>query len=393
MQRRFAGVIAAVFMGACAPADQTAFTVSPERASFDGVTSRGIFRVTAADALGQPATGPVTFTAPVGRFLGEVTLVDGFATATYACNPNEEAACDGPVRIGAEWQGQLASTSVTVTRDVVHAPVKWEVISTNTTSALLSVVTAPDGVAWAVGEDGTVLRLVGRAWEAVPTPVTTTLRAIAFDGAGQPVVVGYRGTLLTVHEGAFTQVETKLVDDFTAVAVDASGAVHVGTRGGSLLRLDAGQLVLQLSAPGSIEAMAASGDDVWAVGADFTARWIPEAWLLVPSPANANLTSATVTHDGVLFAGSLQGNKQRYGVLVSGPNPSWASSALPAPALAASVSGDERYALTSGGLYLQVGNGDWSKLEVPVQPRALASRGAGDLVLLASPGVSLLRVR
>lgn len=37
MQRRFTGAIAAVLMGACVPADQSAFTVSPERASFDGV--------------------------------------------------------------------------------------------------------------------------------------------------------------------------------------------------------------------------------------------------------------------------------------------------------------------------------------------------------------------
>lgn len=392
--RRIAvAALAVVTVSTCAPADQSSLVVSPDTANFDGATQRSIFRIHATDADGQPGTGAVKLTTPVGRFLDEPVLVDGFATATYACPPGEDAACNGPVRIGAEWNGVFSSATVTVRTAAVNPTVKWQVVGTNTTSALLSVATSPDGIAWAVGENGTVVRLVDGAWEVVPTPVTNTLRALTFDAQGQPVIVGYRGTLLRFVDGAFVAIASTLTEDFTAVAVDASGSVHVGTRGGALLRLVNGALVLQRLAPGSVEGMAANGDDVWAVGDAFTARWVPEAWMFMESPLNAQLTSAIAADGAVLLTGTLEGAEQRYGVLVSGPSPKWTSSALPEPAWAATRSGDERFALTNSGLYRQEGNATWSKVELPASPRAMTSRGPGDLVVLASPGVSLVRAR
>lgn len=380
--------------GACAPADQTALVLSPDVAGFDGETQRAIFRVQAVDADGNPGTGPVVLTTAAGRFLEETVLVDGFATATFRCSPSEDTACNGPVRIGAEWNGNFASSVVTVRTTPISNTVKWEVRGTGTTSTLLAVATSPDGFAWAVGENGTVVRLVNDAWETVATPVNTTLRAIAFDSAGQPVIVGYRGTLLMVREGAFVQVTNSIVDDFTAVAVDATGSVHIGTRGGSLLRLMGGALVEQRIAPGSIESMVANGNELWAVGDAFAAHWVPEAWVLMNSPLDAQLSSASAIDGTVLLSGFVEGDEKRFGVVVSGPLPKWTSSALPEAAASAMRSGDERFALsTSGHMFRQEGNANWLRVELPAVPRAMTSRGAGDLVVLAGPGVSLIRSR
>lgn len=379
---------------ACVPADQAGLSLSPDSPAFDGETQRAVFRIRAVDANGTPGTGAVKLTAPVGRFLDEPVLVDGFATATYSCAPSENVACDGAVRIGAEWNGNFTSAAVTVRKAPVSNTVKWEVHSTGTNATLLAINTAPNGVAWAVGENGTVVRLVNNAWEAVSAPVTTTLRAIAFDAAGQPVIVGYRGTLLVFRDNAFLQLPSTFTEDFTAVAVDAAGSIHVGTRGGSLLRLVDGTLQLERVAPGSIESIAATGNELWAVGDSFTAHWTPDAWSLMPSPLNAQLSSAVAVDGAVLLTGSVEGEERRYGVLVSGPSPKWTSSAIPEPVSAATRSGDERFALTnSGRLYRQEGNGNWQGVDLPATPRAMTSRGVGDLVVLAAPGVSLIRSR
>lgn len=396
LARRIAVAALAVtsVFGACAPADQTALLISPDVAGFDGETQRAVFRIQALDADGKPGTGPVVLTAAVGRFLDAPTLVDGFATATYTCPPSEDAACNGPVRVGAEWNGNFASSVVTVNTTPVSNNVRWEVRGTGTTSTLLAVATSPEGFAWAVGENGTVVRMAADVWETVPTPVNATLRAITFDAAGQPVIVGYQGTLLMVRDGALVQIENTIVEDFTAVAVDATGSVHVGTRGGSLLRLVGGVLVEQRVAPGSIESMVANGSELWAVGDAFAAHWVPEAWVLMNSPLDAQLSSATAIDGTVLLSGFVEGTEKRYGVVVSGPLPRWTSSALPEPATSAVRSGGERFALSSAGhLFRQEGNSNWTRIDVPATPRAMTSRGVGDLVVLAGAGVSLVRSR
>ncbi|MGV3619726.1 MAG: hypothetical protein ACO1OB_02855 [Archangium sp.] len=396
LSRRIAVAALAVvsMLGACAPADRSTFLVSADTSAIDGDTQRAVFRIQAVDVDGNPGTGAVKLTAPVGRFLDEAVLVDGFATAAYRCAPSEDTACNGPVRIGAEWNGNFASAVITVRTAPVSSTVKWEVRGTNTTSNLLAVATSPTGIAWAVGEHGAVVRLVNDAWETVSAPVTTTLRAITFDHEGQPVVVGYGGTLLQFRDGSFVAVPTAITEDFTAVAVDAAGTVHVGTRGGALLRLEAGALVLHRTAPGSIESMASNGAELWAVGDTFAARWVPDAWELMASPLDAQFSSATTVDGAVLLSGSIAGEERRFGVLVTGPSPQWTSSALPEPVTAATRSGDERFALgSSGRMYRQEGNGSWLGVELPAVPRAMTSRGPGDLVVLSRPGVSLVRSR
>jgi hypothetical protein len=389
-----AGLIAGLISSCTAKVDEPFLSVSPERQNFLGASERVVFRVRAVDAEGRPGAGPVTLTAPVGRFLNEVTLVDGFATATFSCEPSEQAACQGPVRVGAEWAGVRATSQVTVVTGAPIVPVQWDVVSTGSTAALFAIDTAPDGTAWAVGEHGTVLHLAARGWLSVPTGVRGTLRAVAFTAGGQPLVGGDDGVVLALEGDRFQALVAPLEGDVvTALAVDSRGVVHVGMRSGRLLWLAEAGAKEKLTAPGPIAALAVYGDEVWAVGERFMARWVGSSWALQPSPDGVILSSVSATDDALLLSGTLEGISQQYGVVVAGPSPTWKSSALPAPVRVAAGNGDERFALTSTGLYRQVGNAEWSKVEALLDAKAMTSRQPGDLVLVGPPGTSLLRAR
>lgn len=297
-------------------------------------------------------------------------------------------------RVGAEWAGVHATTQVTVVTGAPSVPVRWDVVSTGSTASLLAIDTAPDGTAWAVGERGTVLHLVGRGWLSVPTGVRGTLRAVAFTAAGQPLVGGDDGVVLALEGERFQALVAPLEgDDVTALAVDSSGVVHVGMRSGRLLWLAEAGAKEKLTAPGPIAALAAYRDEVWAVGTGFMAHWVGGAWALQPSPDGVILSSVSATDDALLLSGTLEGISQQYGVVVAGPSPTWKSSALPAPASVAAGSGDERFALTSTGFYRQVGNAEWSPVGALLDAKAMTSRHPGDLVLVGPPGTSLLRTR
>src|SRR3990167_1344077 len=127
--------LAAVIAAACGPAlEEPVLFLSPDRSSFDGKTERVIVKVRAFGGGGVPAMGVVRLTAPVGHLVGgdQVELVEGFATASYACSHDEEAACSGPVRLAGEWEALHATTQVNVAPALLIAAVEWEVVSTNT---------------------------------------------------------------------------------------------------------------------------------------------------------------------------------------------------------------------------------------------------------------------
>lgn len=381
-----------VLASACALEPEPGLVVSAERSTFDGDVERAVLRIRGVDSAGRAANGPVLLTAPVGRFLDDVVLVDGFSTATYVCAPSEDAACDGPVRLGAEWNGVFASTVVTVRKTPVRDAVTWRAVSTGTSAALLTLAVAPDGSIWAAGEGGAVAHLVGDVWSAAVTPTTAALRAIAFDADGLPVIAGDDGVLLALRGEAFEFLSAPAAHPFTAVAVAADGSVHVGTSGGAVFSLVGEQLVVESSLPSGVLAMGATGDAAWAVGQGFLAWRTMGVWSVDASPLGVTITGAVSRDDGVLLSGFVDGEARRYGVVVSGPSPSWTSSALSETVLAATQSGAERFAVTaSHRLFRQERNGDWTPVETPSAPRALASRGPGDLVVLGAPGVSLLR--
>ncbi len=391
----FVWVLAAIAVG-CGPAlEEPLLSLSPDRSSFDGNTERVVMRIRGWDVGGTPAEGVVHLTAPIGHFVeGEtVTLIEGFATATYACAPEEEAACSGPVRLAAQWGEFHASTQVNVAGALVIAPVKWEVVSTRTVASLLAVATAPDGSAWAVGERGAVLQLVGRQWHAVPAPVRSSLRAITFDLSGKPVIVGDEGVVLRSIDGVLKRLPLSGHEALTAVAMNRRGELHVGSAAGLLSMVVGDALEPKLDLRRPILGMAHSDGEVWASGEGMLARYSDSQWLNLPMPLVAKLTVVQPSTTGLWLAGEREGATSTTGVIVAGPSPSWRSTSLPEPVKAfAEVPGvAERFALTTGHLYRQIEDSQWAPVDVPASGTAMTSRGPGDLVIVGPPGFSLLR--
>lgn len=393
---RVSAVLAFVIAAGCAPAPEAAaLYLSAERGSFDGRLERVVVRVHAFGVGGSRAEGSVRLSAAVGQFIGgdEVVLADGFATATYACNPDEERTCNGTVRLSGVWGDVHGTTQVRIIETVTIAPVEWEAVPTLSLDALYAVSVAADGSVWAVGERGTVRRLVERSWQVIASPVRTTLRALAIDAADQPVIVGDDGVVLRVVDGQLQQLPLEAKADFSAVAVDADGAVLIGDRAGVLWRLGEERLDPLLDVRTPVRAMARQGASVWAAGDGVLAKYTEHTWFNLPMPVAAQFSFAQPGRECLWLVGSRQGTTAVQGVIVSGPTPTWRSAALPEAVFgfAEVPDDDERFALAASRLYRQVGDADWAGVELPSPMSAMASRAAGDLVLVGPPGISLLR--
>ncbi|MDP2272454.1 MAG: hypothetical protein Q8N23_32910 [Archangium sp.] len=388
-------VLAAIAAGCGPTPEEPLLSLSPDRSSFDGKTERVVVRIRGWALGGIPAEGAVRLTSPVGHFVeGEVvTLTEGFATATYVCSPEEEAACSGSVRLAAEWGEVNATTQVYIAAALVITPVTWEVVSTRTAAALLAIATSPDGSAWAVGERGAVVQLIGRQWHVIASPVRTRLRAITFDMAGNPVIVGDEGVMLRWLDGALRRQTFPDSGSFTAVAVDGDGLLHVGSEAGLLSTLVGDELEAKLDLRTPVLGMAPLDGDVWASGDGLLARFSASQWMNLPMPLTAKLTVVQSGSDGLWLGGERQGATSVTGVVVEGPNPSWRSTLLPEPVKAfAEVPGvPERFALTTAHLYRQLEGAQWKAVEVPAAGVAMTSRKSGDLVIVGPAGFSLLR--
>lgn len=396
---RMCAALAVVIVSGCAPTpEEPALFLSADRGAFDGRLERLVLRVKAFGVGGSPGEGSVRLSAPVGHFIGgdEVVLADGFATATYACDPDEDRACNGTVRLSGVWGALNASTQVTLSDTIVIEPVKWQVVSTASLDELVALAVAPDGSAWAVGARGTVRHLVGRAWQVVPSPVRSDLRALAFDADGKAVIVGDDGVVLREQAGQLAPLPLELSDDVSAVAIGPGGELLLGTTRGVLSTIDAeNRLVPQLDLRAPVRAMARQGADVWAAADGALARYSEGAWFNLPMPVSAQFTFAQAGASNLWLGGFRQGATTQQGVLLAGPSPTWRSVTLPAPVQGfAEVPGaDERFALSSVRLYRQIGASDWDEVALPAGMSAIASRAPGDLVLVGPPGFSLLRTR
>ena len=393
---RMSLVLAAVTAAGCGPAaEDPALYLSPDRGSFDGRSERVIVKIRAFEVGGSAATGVVHLTAPVGHFINgeEVVLSEGFATATYACSPDEEAACSGTVRLAGEWGAVHATTQVSIMPALVATPVEWQVVPTHSLATILAIVSAADGSAWAVGERGTVLHLVEREWHVVPSPVRSTLRAVAMDSNGEPVVVGDEGVVLRRISAHLEQIPFALKSAFRAVAVDSQGVVLIGDDAGVLSSIVGDELQPKLDLRTPILAMARQGDEVWATGDGVLARCTSGQWMNLPMPLTAKLTVAQPGRESVWLGGEREGATSVSGVIVAGPSPGWRTTALPAPvrAFAEVPNMAERFALTPTHLYRQLADAKWESVAVPMVATAMTSRARGDLVLVGPPGISVLR--
>jgi hypothetical protein len=380
---------------ACSANQDSGLYLTADKSTFDGRTEHAVLRVQAFAADGKPGQGVVSFTTPAGQFVGgaDAQLADGFATMTYECNPADDTACSGALRLSASWGGMNAGVTMRVTPSTTTTPVLWKVVPTNTLSTLSALAAASDSVTlWAVGSGGAVVKLEQSTWVPRPTPVSTQLTAVALTPGDAPIVVGEHGTLLVWSAGAFSKVETFLPDvTFTAVVATSETEAELATASGLIYHFDGAALtqVFDLHAP--IASMAMDQGELWAGGEGALAkRDVNLTWSSQSAPVLARFSVALSSAEGLWLAGARMDAVG--GVMLLGPT-QWRTVTLSEPitALAVVPGGDERFAVTTSNIYRQIGTGAWLPVTTPSGGAAACSRGAGDLVLVGPAGYSLFR--
>ncbi|MFK7927927.1 MAG: hypothetical protein AB8H79_07045 [Myxococcota bacterium] len=148
--------------------------------------------------------------------------------------------------------------------------------------ALRAIWVQPGGDAWAVGDDGTVLRRVADVWEQV-SGVPSGVDLSDVHGNGDNVyMVGNRGTMLRWLDGAFVEIETDTTINLAGVWVASTGMAYVVGSNGLALKYDpnlpvededdsdavpGGFVELPTGSDANLYAVWGSGEDnVWAVG-------------------------------------------------------------------------------------------------------------------------------
>ncbi len=106
----------------------------------------------------------------------------------------------------------------------------WTATDTRVQSTLRAVTGDEDGVVFAVGDRGTVLRFQSGAWRKEPTDTGVTLHGIAMATDGTPVAVGEQGTLLIRQKGAWKKL-TVGEHHLRAIAAEGQQLVAVGDAG------------------------------------------------------------------------------------------------------------------------------------------------------------------
>jgi hypothetical protein len=99
-----------------------------------------------------------------------------------------------------------------------------------TTANLRGVAVADKTLAFAVGEQGILLRRHDEVWTLEAPLTTAVLNAVCFRG-DYAVAVGEQGTVLVQSQGTWTLVPNARNDNYYAVADTAAGVVAVGSLG------------------------------------------------------------------------------------------------------------------------------------------------------------------
>lgn len=387
-----------VLLVGCGPAATVDFTFSPDRQTFDGRTQRAIVNVVAVDERGNPGTGIVQLTTGVGSFVEgpELALVSGAGSATFRCNPAEDPACAGTVRLGATWRGENRSFTIRVTPSDPNERPLWRVVPTLQPVTLYAAARGPDGKVWAVGERGTLLSFEGTAWNPpVATGVTTTLRAIAIDAQGTMTIAGDLGIMLVGTPPSLQRVRHSMTEDFSALAWHQQ-QLYVGTRTGVVAGYDGSDFVRSQVSSLPINslttrdgALVAAGDDGLFSSSDGS------NWSAMTTPVIARWLEVHSDADG-LWALGRRVTVGAEPILIRGPGPDWRSASLPTGGVQAMSWGTgsaDRWVVTESSVFRQQVGSAWEDLDAPAGGNAIVQLGGISVLVVGPPGVSLLRVR
>lgn len=175
-------------------------------------------------------------------------------------------------------------TAVSATGIYRYDGTSWQFEDNGLNALLRAVYVASPSEAWAVGDNGVVLRRTGETWESVPgAPSGTDLRDV-HGAAGEVWFVGNRGALWRYNGDGFDVIETGTTINLSAVWVSSLGNVFVVGNNGLAFKYDPDAMpetddeddtdvqpgVIELLPTGSaanLYALGGSGEDnIWAVG-------------------------------------------------------------------------------------------------------------------------------
>ena len=148
---------------------------------------------------------------------------------------------------------------------------------------------APDS-AWAVGDNGNILRWTGQAWDDAESPVRTNLIAVTGTAADDVWAVGDFGTILHYDGAAWSQEISPTPEPLLAVWPLSATDVWAVGNAGTIIRYDGDRWrAVESGVEGNLYGVyGASSDQVWAVGDDGAIlEWSGDAWRVVESPTEA----------------------------------------------------------------------------------------------------------
>lgn len=126
--------------------------------------------------------------------------------------------------------------------------VTWQNFSGTTQDNLWGVAFADASFGFAVGDNGTILKWNGSSWTAMESETALSLLGIALPGRDNGVAVGEGGTILEWNGSAWTLVDPSPTDQFlSSVAIANDRVLVVGEAGAIITRDGASWSVMQQS--------------------------------------------------------------------------------------------------------------------------------------------------
>ena len=178
----------------------------------------------------------------------------------------------------------------------------WAPVATSAEDDLRAVWGTDDGIVWAVGDRGGILRSDGGGWSRQPSPTRKDLLAVDGLGPGQTWAVGRSGAAVGWDGLKWTQEKTGTTKDLRGVVVTSQAAWAAGWY--TVLRRDAAGWSKVEGAPAKdLYAIAVAAGELWAVGAHGAAlRFDGSGWTEETTPADVTLRGLWGSSDGVLVA-------------------------------------------------------------------------------------------
>ena len=203
--------------------------------------------------------------------------------------------------------------------------------ASGTTANLRGVTVVDEGAAYAVGEQGTLLRRQDAVWVADP-PVSTVVLNATYATSTYAVAVGEQGTILVYRQGVWSQVPNSRTDNYYALSNASDGLQVVGALGVVVhVNPGAGTIVTTTSLVGYTKVLAGAfpysagsllvgvdgGFFYWANGAAAQKAVLPQKFLRAISLTGS--TAWIVGHEGFVATGDVNSTM----TLIPAPDDRW----------------------------------------------------------------------